>query len=152
MREGEKVGTGAKMQFSANGNPTRNQLIAEKMNRSPLLHFPPSPFLFVACILLFCTGCGGPSYTKAQFDRIKLGMSVSDVEEILGKGKVIDPGEVESLVKKSLEPAQNPAGEDSPKIEIDFSELRGIRWGNEKKNISVVFRNERVFRAFSQGL
>jgi len=103
-------------------------------------------------IVLFLSGCVGRTIDKTQVNRIKLGMSVIEVEEILGKGKVVDAAEVERLVKSSLEPADAPPGAKPPKVEIDFSELRGIRWGSDKKSATVIFRNERVFRVFSQGL
>jgi hypothetical protein len=103
--------------------------------------------------LLSVSGCGGQTVTKAQADRIKAGYSVSEVENILGKGKVLASNEVERLVKASFE--AGAAGQDSgaaSKIAMDFSDLRGIKWGSEKKYITVVFQNGRVFRVFTQGL
>lgn len=108
------------------------------------------PFYFIVLSMLFTAGCG-TSVTRAQFDRIKLAMSVTEVEEILGKGKPIDTSEVEKLVKSSLEPAgQRQVAGMNP--ELDYSEVRGVQWGNEKKNITVIYKNDRVFRVFSQGL
>ena len=106
-------------------------------------------FLLLSSLFLL-TGCVRPSVNKTQADRIKLGQSVGEVEEILGKGKVVEPGEVERVVKSSLE--ASAGGSDLPRIELDYSELRGIRWGSEKKSIVVVFRNDRVFRIFTEGL
>jgi hypothetical protein len=112
-------------------------------------------FFKVSCLCIFSVissvGCGGKSLSKAQVDRIKLGQSVTEVEEILGKGNAVDAGETDRLVKSSLEPSQSGA-QAGGKIEIDSSELRGVRWGNEKKSVTVIFRNDRVFRVFPQGL
>jgi hypothetical protein len=90
------------------------------------------------------TGCGG-SLSKAQVDRIRLGMTVAEVEGILGKGKSVESGEVKRLVQESM-------GEDGPKVEIDSSEMRGIRWGDDKKSVTVIFRSDKVFRVFPKGL
>jgi hypothetical protein len=110
------------------------------------LFTPHSSLLTIAlCIgLLFAlTGCGG-SLSKAQVDRIKLGMTVADVEGILGKGKSVESGEVKQLLQSS-------AGEEGAKVEFDMSEFRGIRWGDDKKSVVVVFRGDRVFRRFPKG-
>ncbi len=113
--------------------------VARISRRSPLL-------LCALALALLATGCGR-SVSKAQADRVKLGMSPADVEDILGKGKAIDPAEAEKLVKSSL-----PDTGDGPKVGIDPADLRGVRWGDEKKNVTVVFRNDKVFRVFTQGL
>jgi hypothetical protein len=70
-------------------------------------------------------------------------MSVADVEDILGKGNNVDSGEVDKLVKSSDAAAKAP---------VDTSDLRGVKWGDEKKSITVIYKNEKVFRVFSQGL
>lgn len=103
--------------------------------------------LTAGLVLLFEPGCGGNSVNKAQYDRLQLGMQVSDIEDILGKGKPIDNAEVQRIIDESLadlEPASRP--------KIDVSELRGIRWGSDKKNITVIFQNDRLFRRFQKGL
>jgi hypothetical protein len=112
--------------------------------RSPLLS--PSPFLLIAFVLLIATGCSR-SLSKAQVDRVKLGMTVADVEDILGKGNPIDAGEVEKLAKG---PA--PAATTGPKVEFDSSEMRGMKWGDDKKSVTVIYKNDKVYRIFSQGL
>src|SRR3974390_2877272 len=94
-------------------------------------------------ILVQETGCVSPSVGRAQFDRLRLGMTPTEVEEILGKGKPIEAGEVQRLLG---------GGDSAPDLKIDMSELRGVRWGSEKKSITVIYRNDRLFRAFQQGL
>jgi hypothetical protein len=109
-----------------------------------------SRFLPVATafLLMSSEGCGsgGASVSKSQYERLKLGYTSSDVEEILGKGKDLDTAEVDRLLKESLPGSDNPA---APRIPGDF---RGVRWGTEKKNITVLFQNDKLFRAFQQGL
>jgi hypothetical protein len=100
----------------------------------------------LALVLLTATGCGR-SVSKAQADRVKLGMTPTDVEDILGKGKAIDPAETERLLKTSL-----PDQAGGPKVEIDPADLRGVRWGDDKKWVTVIYKNEKVFRVFTQGL
>ena len=99
---------------------------------------------FCLLVMFALTGCGG-SLSKAQVDRIRLGMTVAEVEGILGKGKSVESGEVKRLVQESM-------GEDGPKVEIDSSEMRGIRWGDDKKSVTVIFRSDKVFRVFPKGL
>lgn len=111
---------------------------------------------FVLMVALLCgaialPGCGGASVNKAQYDRLKLGMTATDVDEILGKGKPVEAAEAERLVKESLT-ASGQAGGAAPKIDIDLTDVRGMRWGSDKKNITVIFKNDRLFRAFQQGL
>jgi hypothetical protein len=107
--------------------------------------FNRSPLLLVALSLLIA-GCGR-SVSKGQFDRIRLGMSVADVEDILGKGNIVESGEVDKLVKSSA-----PADGAAAKAPMDTSEMRGVKWGDDKKSITVIYKNEKVFRVFSQGL
>lgn len=110
--------------------------------QSPLLAFSLSPLLFLCALQL--TGCS-QSLSKAQVDRVRLGLTVTEVEDILGKGKTVDKSEVLSLVQSSM-----PA--DGKKVEIDPTELRGMRWGDDKKSVVVIFRNDKVFRVFPKGL
>lgn len=95
-------------------------------------------------MLLLATGCGG-SISKAQVDRIRLHMTLAEVEAIMGKGTSVNSGEVNKLLESS-------AGPDGPKVEIDPSELRGLRWGDDKKSVTVVFRSDKVYRVFPKGL
>jgi hypothetical protein len=110
-----------------------------------------SRLLLVALAFLPLTlaGCGsGASVSRAQYDRLKLGYASSDVEAILGKGKDLDAAEVDRLVKESLPSSDDPAAPKKPSP-VDF---RGVRWGTEKKNITVLYQNDKLFRAFQQGL
>jgi hypothetical protein len=99
----------------------------------------------IAVALLIATGCSR-SLSKAQVDRVKLGMTVAEVEDILGKGNPVDASEVEKLVKA---PAPSDGG---PKIQFDAGDLRGVKWGDDKKSVTVIYKNDKVFRVFPQGL
>jgi hypothetical protein len=104
---------------------------------------------FVALFLLCAPGCGSTSVNKSQYDRLRLGMTQREVEDILGNGKAIEASEAERLVKDSL---GAPDSEPDQAPDIDASELRGMRWGSDSKNITVIYRNDRLFRAFHTGL
>jgi hypothetical protein len=111
-----------------------------------------SRFLLVvtAFPLLSSAGCGGgASVSKSQYDRLKLGYTSSEVEEILGKGKDLDAAEVDRVLKESLPGFDDPALQKNKPSAGDF---RGVRWGTEKKNITVIFQNDKLFRRFQQGL
>jgi hypothetical protein len=107
------------------------------------LRFFLSPHLFFFLFALFICGCGG-SLSKAQVDRIRLHMTLAEVEAILGKGKPVESGEVRQLLQSS-------SAEEDPKAEFDPSELRGIRWGDDKKSVTVIFRSDRAIRVFPKG-
>jgi len=108
-------------------------------------------FVLLIAIAGVSTGCGA-SIHKYQYDRLKLGMTVAEVEEVLGKGKPLDKSEVERLLQDNLKPAGQAEGVPAPKIEMDRGEYRGVRWGSEKKQITIIYQNERLFRLFQQGL
>ena len=103
--------------------------------------------------LLVGSGCRASSVNKAQFDRMRLGMTPAEVEDILGKGTAVDAAEAQRLIKESMTPVDPAAdGGGLSAFQIDVSELRGLRFGSEKKFITVIFRNDRLFRIFQQGL
>ena len=106
---------------------------------------------FVALATLFfifsLPSCSSPSIGRAQFDRLKLGMTPTEVEEILGNGKPVEAGEVQRLLTEAGAADGDHSG---PKREI--TEMRGVRWGSEKKSVTVIYKNDRLFRAFQQGL
>ncbi|MCE9529969.1 MAG: hypothetical protein K8T89_02330 [Planctomycetes bacterium] len=66
---------------------------------------------------------------------------------------MIQDAEVKRLVKESTAPSPG-VDENTPivKINPDSADFRGVRWGKEKKNIVVIYQNERLFRAFRHGL
>lgn len=82
-------------------------------------------------ILLAVSGCGG-KVSKSNYDKIETGMTLSQVEAILGTGteKAGVAGAVGNLTG-------------SGKV---------MTWGDEKKSITVTFANDKVVAKTQQGL
>jgi hypothetical protein len=110
-----------------------------------------------ACLVVSCllnVGCGG-SVNQQNFERLKVGMSSQQVQAILGKdGKDISADEVANLMREALTLKTGQAGK-SPggvKVELpDLSSARGVRWGDDKKWITVIYMGDRVSRIFKKG-
>ncbi len=108
--------------------------------------------MLAPCLLLFAlTGCGGANpVNKINFDRIKSGMTEGDVDRLLGKGKDIPASEVKQVLERLANP---PSGSSpAPKADKELTGLKGVRWGNEKKSITVIYRDSRVYKVEQQGL
>jgi hypothetical protein len=117
--------------------------------------FTASNFL-VALFALSHVGCVGGGVDQAKFERLKVGMSSQDVEAVLGKGgKEISQEEVATLIREALTPRPGPDGKpppNTPKVELpDLSGARGVRWGDDKKSITVIYNGDRVTRIFKKG-
>ena len=100
-------------------------------------------------------GCG-KSFNEADVSRLKVGMTSQEVEAILGKGgKEVSSEEVATLIREALTPKAGPESKPptgSPKVELpDLSAARGVRWGDDKKSVTVVFTGNRVTRIFKKG-
>lgn len=106
--------------------------------------------LLVVLPLFVLAGCGG-GVNQEQFRRLKGGMTPQEVQAVLGKdGKDISADEVAALVREALTPP-GPAGK-APKVELpDLSGARGVRWGDDKKSITVVYIGDRANRIFKKG-
>jgi hypothetical protein len=118
-------------------------------------HRPQTRCLFVAVACLVATGCGS-SVGQSEFDRLKVGMTAQEVERVLGKeGKEISQEEVVALVKEALSPKPGPDGKmppNMPKLELpDLSSARGVRWGDDKRSITVIYIGDRANRIFKKG-
>jgi hypothetical protein len=111
-----------------------------------------------AAIALWCVqvaGCG-KSVNEADVSRLRVGMTPQEVEGILGKdGKEVSPNEVATLMREALTPKLGPDGKppaNAPKVELpDLTGVRGVRWGDDKKSVTVVFTGNRVTRIFKKG-
>jgi hypothetical protein len=81
---------------------------------------------------LLALACGCSKVSKANYDKVEVGMTTSQVEAILGKGteKAGAGGAIGSL-----------AG--SGKI---------VTWGDENKSITVTFANDKVVAKAEKGL
>jgi hypothetical protein len=85
-----------------------------------------------ACWLLV-TGCAKTKVTKENFEQIKTGMTLEEVEGILGPGKLVGDG--------SLIAAQ--AGVDVGGISRPSSAVEYV-WESGNNSITVTFRQEKV--------
>ena len=109
----------------------------------------------VLCLLIalpLLTGCGG-GIDERKFSRLKVGMTSQDVEAVLGKGgKEISSEELTNLMREALAPKAAEGKAAGPKLELpDLTGVRGVRWGDDSKSITVVFSNDRVIRLFKKG-
>ena len=104
---------------------------------------------FVLFIVILLPGCSSKPITKAMVQRVSLGMSQEAVEGILGPGKPVDDSEVHNLLQPPSD-ADNAAA--TTAIKLDFSDIRGLRWGSASKGVTVIFKNDRVFRVFTEGI
>jgi hypothetical protein len=112
------------------------------MSCSPRLRY----LLIVSTLSL--AGCSGNPVKQENFERLKVGMTSQEVETILGKGgKPISSEEVATLMREALTPKSG-----GMKLELpDLSNARGVRWGDEKKSITVIYIGDRVNRIFKKG-
>jgi hypothetical protein len=100
-------------------------------------------------------GCGG-SVGQSEFERLKVGMTSQEVERVLGKdGKEISQDEVADLIRQALTPKAGPDGKppaNAPKLELpDLSSAKGVRWGDDKRSITVIYMGDRASRIFKKG-
>jgi hypothetical protein len=96
-------------------------------------------FLAGWCFLL--TGCAKSKVTKENFEQIEIGMTLEEVEGILGPGKLVGDG--------SLIAAQ--AGVDVGGISRPSSAVEYV-WESGNKSITVTFRQDKVAGKRSAGL
>src|SRR5262249_12675951 len=120
-----------------------------------MLFRSPGSFLLLAPLLGAMTGCGG-SVGQSEFERLKVGMTSQEVERVLGKGgKEISQDEVAALIKEALTPKAGPDGkapDNAPKLELpDLSSAKGVRWGDDKRSITVIYMGDRASRIFKRG-
>ncbi len=79
---------------------------------------------FSLAIILTVAGCGGSAVTQSNYDKIQTGMSLSEVEAILGKGK-----------------EQASSGGSFGGITMN---AKGMVWQDGNKIITVMFMNDEV--------
>ena len=101
--------------------------------------------------LIGCTG----GVSTSNYDRLRVGMTAREVDSLLGKGKEVSADEVAQLLREAMTPTGGPDGKNLPnlpKVEVpDMSNTRGVRWGDDKKSITVVYLGDRVHRMFKKG-
>jgi len=121
------------------------------MFRTPSVRSLAHTVLFLAVCLLV-TGCQKSKFTKANYEKLKQGMTLAEVEAIFGKGEKEDP---------NLAPADIAAG-----FGVDVkSKLGGLeshgnkkapgqsyRWSKGDKTIWVVFVDEKSVTWRQEGI
>jgi hypothetical protein len=108
--------------------------------------------LLPAVLLAMCllaAGCTKDKVTKANFDKINDGMSLAEVEAILGKGEKEDNISKGDIAVK--------AGVNVGAIGLDSHENKKApgdtyNWTKGDKKITVIFQNDKVMRKIPQGL
>ena len=112
----------------------------------------PTQLTLIAASGLLLSGCGG-SVDQKNFERLKVGMTSQEVQGILGKdSKEISSEDMTALMREALSPKAGPDGKAPGKVELpDLSGARGVRWGDDKKSITVIFMGHRASRIFKKG-
>lgn len=98
--------------------------------------------LLVVAMLVLLAGCGGNKrVNKANFDRIKEGMSRVDVEAILGPG---DGEDGTSLAEGSSVAGAAGVGGTLDSVARPTGGTKWAKWGDDKKWIKIGFVGDRV--------
>ena len=103
----------------------------------------PPARLCLLFLLMCTTGCSN-KISAGTFSRIKPGISLQEVEAILGKGKEMTDEETMDRFK----PAENATEEFRRDFEKNkmtyFQGMTGVKWESGKRTIFVLLSNERV--------
>jgi hypothetical protein len=97
---------------------------------------------FVVVLCLLAGACGKNRVTKANYDKITVGMTLSEVEAILGKGER-GPGDARNIARG--------AGVEIPGAE-ESSGATAYCWERGDKKITIYFANDKVLTKAKEGL
>jgi hypothetical protein len=104
--------------------------------------------LFLLAVCLALPACGGnKNLTKANFDKIKPGMTLTEVEAILGQG---DSEDGTSLAEGSSVAGAAGIGGDLSSVTSRSSSTKWVKWGDDKKYIRIGFMGDRVQQGMIQ--
>lgn len=98
--------------------------------------------LFLFCLLL--VGCADPKIVKANYDKIKDGMSLQEVEAILGQGDKQTEGDGSNVGGQFGVAVGNVGG--------GSSSTHDYVWESMGKKITITFTNGKVVKKNSTGL
>lgn len=99
----------------------------------------------VLCFLFF-TGCGG-RLSRANYERIKTGMTLKEVEAILGKGNEQSSSQIDIPDQSFSIP-----GLGSTTVAGMSSSMQVVTWGDGLKTIAITFSNGKVASKLQTGL
>ncbi len=95
------------------------------------------------CLVMLACNKSSKNVTKENFDKIKAGMTMSEVEAILGKG-TDDPEAGLGLSEGSSGAGAAGIGGDLDSVSRQRSTTKWLKWGNDTKYIRVGFDNDKV--------
>ncbi|MDB5307116.1 MAG: hypothetical protein JWO38_1318 [Gemmataceae bacterium] len=104
----------------------------------------------VVLVLPLAAGCGG-SVSKSNYDKIKDGMTLAQVEAILGKGKE----QVSTSTGGAVEvPGGSVGGVTVPGQTVNVPKMsgKGMVWQDGNKVITITFINDKVMSKAQAGL
>lgn len=105
--------------------------------------------ILTVCLVL--AGCSGSKINKGNYDRIKDGMSLKEVEDILGKGE--EQASVNTGGTVDI-PGQNVGGISVPGQKVEMPKMSGKNyvWKDSTKIITITFINDRMTAKAQAGL
>jgi hypothetical protein len=101
-------------------------------------------FAFLGVVCLAVAACGNPKVNKANYEKIETGMTLAQVEEILGKGKKEEGGDGSVMAAQA---GVDVSGGEAPRKVGDT-----YLWENDTKTITVYFLHGKVTNKQSKGL
>jgi hypothetical protein len=112
----------------------------------------PACLVALAALTLLVAGCG-KGISKGNYEKIKPGMSLQDVEKLLGKGEEVAAIDVAKLPGMDAFKAPDPNAPTMPGVPpIDFSKSKFVKWGDDQKFIVVMCQGDQVLMKQSKGL
>lgn len=96
----------------------------------------------VAALLLILSGCGMNKVSKENFDKVKEGMSLQEVEAVLGSGSKLGGDGVNVAAQFGVDVGVSAP----PPSTTDYE------WESGTKKITVTFRDGKVVQKRSSGL
>ncbi len=89
-----------------------------------------------------CFAWDGPGLTQRKFNRIEYGMTLAEVEEILGPGRELRPHEVPDIRNGPVRPGDQVYKWSETRASEDNGQFKTV--GRGERRICVAFRNGKV--------
>ncbi len=97
-------------------------------------------FIVVLVVCWPLSACGSSKITKENFDKLKLGMTLEDVQDILGEGS------------RQGDPSSGVAAQFGVNLAPSGSREEMYIWESGKKKITIYFRTGQMTRKDAEGL